>query len=236
VGRRLTEKLNALGINTALQLAQANTAFIRKNFSVILERTVRELNGESCISLEEAPPAKQQIVCSRSFGERITDKDAMHQAVVQYAERAAEKLRGERQYCRQVTTFVRTSPFAVKEPCYSNAAVEKLPLPTQDSRDIIAAACRALNHVWREGYRYMKAGVMLADFTPSGIAQPGLFDEIQPRKNSEKLMKTLDELNQSGKGKVWFAGRGTAPEWQMKREMLSPAYTTRWTDLPVAQL
>ncbi|KAE9939142.1 protein ImpB, partial [Escherichia coli] len=88
VGRRLTEKLNALGINTAL---------IRKNFSVILERTVRELNGESSISLEEAPPAKQQIVCSRSFGERITDKDAMHQAVVQYAERAAEKLRGERQ-------------------------------------------------------------------------------------------------------------------------------------------
>ncbi|CTA72431.1 Mutagenesis and repair protein [Shigella sonnei] len=234
VGRRLTEKLNALGINTALQLAQANTAFIRKNFSVILERTVRELNGESCISLEEAPPAKQQIVCSRSFGERITDKDAMHQAVVQYAERAAEKLRGERQYCRQVTTFVRTSPFAVKEPCYSNAAVEKLPLPTQDSRDIIAAACRALNHVWREGYRYMKAGVMLADFTPSGIAQPGLFDEIQPRKNSEKLMKTLDELNQSGKGKVWFAGRGTAPEWQMKREMLSPSYTTQWTEIPIA--
>ncbi len=213
---------------------EANTAFIRKNFSVILERTVRELNGESCISLEEAPPAKQQIVCSRSFGERITDKDAMHQAVVQYAERAAEKLRGERQYCRQVTTFVRTSPFAVKEPCYSNAAVEKLPLPTQDSRDIIAAACRALNHVWREGYRYMKAGVMLADFTPSGIAQPGLFDEIQPRKNSEKLMKTLDELNQSGKGKVWFAGRGTAPEWQMKREMLSPSYTTQWTEIPIA--
>ncbi len=102
--------------------------------------------------------------------------------------------------------------------------------------DIIAAACRALNHVWREGYRYMKAGVMLADFTPSGIAQPGLFDEIQPRKNSEKLMKTLDELNQSGKGKVWFAGRGTAPEWQMKREMLSQCYTTKWRDIPPAGL
>ncbi|ENK6899168.1 hypothetical protein AB3039_003746 [Escherichia albertii] len=174
-GRRLTEKLNALSINTAQQLAQVNMAFIRKNFSVILERTVRELNGESCISQEEAPPAKQQIVCSRSFGERITDKDAMHQAVVQYAERAAEKLHGERQYCRQVATFVRTSSFAVKAPYYSNAAVEKLSLPTQDSRDIIAAACRALNHVWREGYRYTKAGLMLADFIPSGIAQPGLF-------------------------------------------------------------
>ncbi|HBA6946298.1 TPA: DUF4113 domain-containing protein [Escherichia coli] len=82
----------------------------------------------------------------------------------------------------------------------------------------------------------MKAGVMLADFTPSGIAQPGLFDEIQPHKNSEKLMKTLDELNQSGKGKVWFAGRGTAPEWQMKREMLSQCYTTKWRDIPLARL
>ena len=101
----------------------------------------------------------------------------MHRAVVQYAERAAEKTTWGRQYCRQVTTFVRTSP----EPCYNNAAVESFHCP-QDSRDIIAAACRALNHVWREGYRYMKAGVMLADFTPSGIAQPGLFDEIQPVK------------------------------------------------------
>ncbi len=87
-------------------------------------------------------------------------------------------------------------------PVTASNAVEKLSLPTQDSRDIIAAACRALNHVWREGYRYMKAGVMLADFTPSGIAQPGLFDEIQPRKNSEKLMKTLDELNQSKRESV----------------------------------
>ena len=82
----------------------------------------------------------------------------------------------------------------------------------------------------------MKAGVMLADFTPSGIAQPGLFDEIQPHKNSEKLMKILDELNQSGKGKVWFAGRGTAPEWQMKREMLSQCYTTKWRDILLARL
>ncbi|HAN3722632.1 TPA: translesion error-prone DNA polymerase V subunit UmuC, partial [Escherichia coli] len=102
IGRRISKKLDAMGIKTVLDLADTDIRFIRKHFT--------------------------------------------------------EKLRGERQYCRQVTTFVRTSPFAVKEPCYSNAAVEKLPLPTQDSRDIIAAACRALNHVWREGYRYMKAG------------------------------------------------------------------------------
>lgn len=116
VGRRLTEKLNALGINTALQLAQANTAFIRKNFSVILERTVRSSTASPAYPWKKHHRQNGQIVCSRSFGERITDKDAMHQAVVQYAERAAEKLRGELQYCRQVTTFVRTSPFAVKNP------------------------------------------------------------------------------------------------------------------------
>ncbi len=110
VGRRLTEKLNALGINTALQLAQANTAFIRKTSASFLSVRYANSTASPAYPLEEVPPAKQQIVCSRSFGERITDKDAMHQAVVQYAERAAEKLRGERQYCRQVTTFVRTSP------------------------------------------------------------------------------------------------------------------------------
>lgn len=127
-------------------------------------------------------------------------------------------------------------PLCSKRTLLQQCRCRKAFIATQDSRDIIAAACRALNHVWREGYRYMKAGVMLADFTPSGIAQPGLFDEIQPRKNSEKLMKTLDELNQSGKGKVWFAGRGTAPEWQMKREMLSQCYTTKWRDIPLARL
>lgn len=114
-GSRISKKLNLMGIHTALQLARANPTFIRKNFSVVLERICRELNGESCISLEEAPPAKQQIICSRSFGERITTYEAMRQAVCQYAERAAEKLRGEHQYCRHISVFVKTSPFAVNE-------------------------------------------------------------------------------------------------------------------------
>lgn len=97
---RIAKKLKVMGITTALQLSLANPTFIRRNFNVVLERTVRELNGESCISLEEAPPPKQQIVCSRSFGQRITVYEEMRQAVCQYAERAAEKLHGERQYCR----------------------------------------------------------------------------------------------------------------------------------------
>ncbi|EKG6704537.1 translesion error-prone DNA polymerase V subunit UmuC, partial [Escherichia coli] len=235
VGNRIAKKLHVMGITTALQLSLTNPTFIRKNFNVVLERTVRELNGESCISLEEAPPPKQQIVCSRSFGQRITTYGEMRQAVCQYAERAAEKLRGERQYCRHISTFIKTSPFAVNEPYYGNVATEKLNTPTRDTRDIIAAAVRSLDRIWLDGHRYAKAGIMLNDFSPNGVAQLNLFDDVQPRPHSDALMKVLDGINHSGLGKVWFAGRGIAPDWQMKREMLSPAYTTRWKELPVAR-
>ncbi|EAM5970637.1 Y-family DNA polymerase [Salmonella enterica] len=236
VGRRISRKLSTMGITNALQLARANPAFIRKNFNVVLERTVRELNGVSCISLEEAPSPKQQIICSRSFGERVTTYEALRQAICQHAERAAEKLRGERQFCRHIAVFVKTSPFAVNEAYYGNVASEKLLLPTRDTRDIISAAVKALDSIWLDGHRYAKAGVMLNDFTPSGVSQLNLFDEEQPRAQSDELMKVLDRINHSGKGKIWFAGRGIAPEWQMKRDMLSPAYTTRWSDIPVALL
>lgn len=235
VGNRIAKKLKFMGITTALQLSLTSPTFIRKNFNVVLERTVRELNGEPCISLEEAPPPKQQIVCSRSFGQRITDYDELRQAICQYAERAAEKLRGERQYCRHISAFIKTSPFAVNEPYYGNVATEKLNTPTRDTRDIIAAAVKALDRIWISGHRYAKAGIMLNDFSPNGVSQLNLFDEVQPRPHSDELMKVLDSINHSGLGRVWFAGRGIAPEWQMKREMLSPAYTTRWKELPVAR-
>lgn len=236
VGRRIGKMLNTYGVKTALHLARMNPAFVRKNFTVVLERTVRELNGEACISLEEAPPAKQQIVCSRSFGERINTYESLRQAICQYAERAAEKLREEKQFCRHISVFIKTSPFAVNETYYGNIASEKLFLPTQDTRDIISAALKALDRIWLDGHRYAKAGVMLNDFTPSGVSQLNLFDKVQPRKHSDALMKALDGINHSGKGKVWFAGRGISPEWQMKREMLSPAYTTRWEDIPIARI
>ncbi|WP_049069806.1 Y-family DNA polymerase [Klebsiella michiganensis] len=235
VGNRIAKKLKVMGITTALQLSLTSPTFIRKNFNVVLERTVRELNGEPCISLEEAPPPKQQIVCSRSFGQRITDYDELRQAICQYAERAAEKLRGERQYCRHISAFIKTSPFAVNEPYYGNVATEKLNTPTRDTRDIIAAAVKALDRIWVPGHRYAKAGIMLNDFSPNGVSQLNLFDEVQPRPHSDELMKVLDSINHSGLGRVWFAGRGIAPEWQMKREMLSPAYTTRWKELPGAR-
>jgi len=111
----------------------------------------------------------------------------MRQAICSYAFRAAEKLRKEHQYCRFISAFVKTSPFALNEPYYGNSASVKLLTPTQDSRDIINAATRCLDKIWREGHRYQKAGVMLGDFFSQGVAQLNLFDEFQPRANSAAL-------------------------------------------------
>lgn len=232
VGRRISKKLEAMGIDTVLKLADTDIRFIRKHFNVVLERTVRELRGEPCLGLEEFAPVKQEIVCSRSFGGRITEYHEMRQAICSYATRAAEKLRGEHQYCRFISAFVKTSPFALNEPYYGNSVSVKLLTPTQDSRDIITAATKCLDAIWREGHRYQKAGVMLGDFYSQGVAQLNLFDDNAPRQNSEKLMEVLDHLNaKDGRGTLYFAGQGIQTAWQMKREMLSPRYTTRYSDL-----
>ena len=232
VGRRISKKLESMGIKTVLQLADTDIRFIRKHFNVVLERTVRELRGEPCLGFEEFAPVKQEIVCSRSFGGRITEYHEMRQAICSYASRAAEKLRGEHQYCRFISAFVKTSPFALNEPYYGNNASVKLLTPTQDSRDIITAATKCLDAIWRDGHRYQKAGVMLGDFYSQGVAQLNLFDDNAPRQNSDKLMEILDHLNaKDGRGTLYFAGQGIQTAWQMKREILSPRYTTRFSDL-----
>lgn len=236
VGRRLGKKLRAMGIGTALQLADCPTAFIRKNFSVVLERTVRELCGESCLAVEEMPATKQNIISSRSFGSRIGRYQDMREAVCTYAGRAAEKLRAERQYCRQVSVFIRTSPHAGGESFYANQATGRIPLPTNDTRDIIAMAAQCLDRIWLEGQRYMKAGVVLGDFFNQGVAQLDLFEPYKPRRNSAELMSIVDKLNRSGDSKIWFAGQGIVQPWRMKRELLSPSYTTRLSDLPRVRL
>ena len=232
VGRRLSKRLNALGITTALDLANASPRAIRDQFSVVLERTVRELNGESCIELEEIPPTKKQIVCSRSFGVKVTQFELLREAVCEYATRATEKLRKEQQQAKVLTVFIRTSPFKDNEPQYSNSASGELLIPSCDTRDFIELANHLLKRIWKDGFRYAKAGVMLSDFYDPGMFQPGLFDDVSIRSNSQQLMSVLDTINQSGAGKVFFAGQGTKKDWSMKREHLSPAYTTRWDQLP----
>lgn len=232
VGRRLSKRLNALGITTALDLANASPRAIRDQFSVVLERTVRELNGESCIELEEIPPTKKQIVCSRSFGVKVTHFELLREAVCEYATRATEKLRKEQQQAKVLTVFIRTSPFKDNEPQYSNSTSGELLIPSCDTRDFIELANHLLKRIWKDGFRYAKAGVMLSDFYDPGMFQPGLFDDISTRSNSQQLMSVLDTINQSGAGKVFFAGQGLKKDWSMKREHLSPAYTTRWDQLP----
>lgn len=235
VGRRLTKKLALMGIKTAYDLAQSDTRLIRKSFGVVLERTVRELRGEVCFRLEENPPVKQQIVVSRSFGSRVTAFDEMQRAVCGYAVRAAAKLRSEKQYARIISVFIKSSPFAVNEPPYSNIATIKLTTATQDTRDIIEASQRALSRIWRDGIRYAKAGVMLDDFSGKET-QFNLFDEYRPKPKSEQLMRVLDQLNACDGNHLFFAGEGIDNTFTMRRELLSPYYTTNWNDIPKAKV
>lgn len=235
IGRRLSHRLQVEGIKTAQDLAKSNPKWIRRNYSVVVERTVRELNGESCLSLEDVTPPKQQIICSRSFGQRITEYEDMRQAICQYTSRAAEKLRGEDRSSKVLTLFMRTNRFNPGEPQYTPSLSTELATPTADTRDLVVAAMKLLQAAWRDGYRYMKAGVMLSDFYEPGVYQPSLFDDATTRPNAKALMSVLDRINNSGKGNIFLAGQGTQKAWVMKRERLSPAYTTRWDEIPLVR-
>lgn len=235
IGHRLSKKLNGMGIKSAADLAHCSIWVLRKHFSVVLERTARELRGECCLAKEELMPIKQQIMCSRSFGVRITNYTDMRQAICAYAERAAQKLREKHQYCRLITIFIRTSPHVAGEAFYSRQSSTYLMMPSHDTRDIVACAVEVLDRIWTEGHRYIKAGVILSDFYSQGVAQLNLFDDRRPRTNSDQLMTVIDKLNRSGRNWIWFAGQGTEQGWKMRREMLSPAYTTRYADLPRAR-
>ncbi|HGN1201410.1 translesion error-prone DNA polymerase V subunit UmuC [Providencia rettgeri] len=234
IGRRISAKLRIMDVNTALDLANASVATIRKTFGVTLERTLRELNGEPCIELEEVRKIKQQILCSRSFGQKVLDIETMRKAVCDYAERAAEKLREEKQRCKIIGLFIQTSRHASGED-YANSINIKLEYPSSDTRDIINAAMRGLNTIWLDGYRYYKAGIILSDFTDSDVTQFDMFSTQKPFRNSDELMKILDSINKSGQGKVWFASKGGDSGYKMKREMLSPAYTTNFDELRVVK-
>ncbi|WP_421279846.1 translesion error-prone DNA polymerase V subunit UmuC [Aeromonas taiwanensis] len=233
IGRRLTAKLEAQGIKTVADLVAADPKSLRRQYGVVVERTVQELRGIPCAELEQEVQAKQQIICSRSFGERITQVGPMHQALAGYMERAAEKLRAESMCCRHVTLFIRSSPFSERETYYSNQISTKLQTPTSDTRDLLALVEPLLRRIWRDDVRYMKGGVMLADFTPANMQQGDLFAAEQQSPRSEALMQVIDKINQGRLGKVYFAARGRdTREWMMKREQLSPRYTTCISELP----
>ena len=236
IGRRLTAKLESQGIRTVAELVSADAKSLRRRYGVVVERTVQELRGIPCADLEEMAKAKQQIICSRSFGERITQIGPMHQALAGYMERAAEKLRAEGMCCRHVTLFIRTSPFSDKAPYYGNQVSTSLAMPTHDTRALLAQIPALLPRIWRDEQRYQKGGVILADFTPMGIQQGDLFACDQQAQRSEALMQVIDKINRGRLGKVYFAASGLdTREWMMKREQLSPSYTTCLNDIPAVK-
>lgn len=231
VGRRLSVRLRELGIESALDLSEYDLKSLRQRFSVVLERTARELRGESCLALEDVTEPKQQIVCSRSFSKRVESLDELRESVASYTARAAEKLRAEQQVCKMLSVSIRTGLFNPTEPIYSNSAVTPLATPTNDSSQLIAEATRLLRAIWRPGYRYAKAGVMLSELSPQEQGQADLFSASE-KAHRKQLMQTIDQINSGKHGKVFIGAQGIKQEWSMKRRYLSPAYTTRWNEIP----
>lgn len=232
IGKRSAEKLHQQGIHTALQLAQMDPQRAKRSYSVLLARTILELNGESCIALDEAPANRQQLICSRSFAEKMTDYGQLREVVCEFAARVSERLRHARQVARRVQVFIRTSPFDASEACYANAASGELAVASADSRDIVHLAIRLFDSLWKADYRYAKAGVMLSELSAAAAVQPGLFDSEQRAPYSQQLMTAMDTINSRGRAQVWLGAQRPDKDWFMSRDHLSPAYTTRWDSLP----
>lgn len=241
VGRRSTGRLQQMGINSVLELKRAPTKRIRAEFGVVLERTVAELNGEACLELDEVTPPRQQIICSRSFGVAVALLPDLEQAVIAYTTRAAEKLRSQHSLAGGIQVYIRTNPHKANshkecEPQYQQALLMPLFEPTNDTRLLCRAALGGLRHIYRSGYAYQKAGVMLTEIIPAAARPRTLFDDVAAQQKSAALMATLDRINRRmGSGTVQLLGEGVSKSWSMRRGNMSQHYTTEWDELAVAR-
>lgn len=234
VGYRIAKRLEQINVRTALDLRNADSDLIRDRFGIVLSRTVAELNGTSCLQLEDVRPAKKQIMNSRSFGRLVTDVVELREAVVMHAARASEKLRMEGCASGGVHVFIQSNPFREQDRQYQASRYVTLPTVTQDTRRITAAALQGLEDMFVPGINYKKAGVMLCELVDHAVQQPDLFSACDSPR-SERLMGVLDGLNQRfGSGTAVFAGAGLDRTWAMRSDMKSRNYTTRWEELPVA--
>ncbi len=232
IGSRTTAKLQRLGITTAQQLRDYCPKAIRRQFGVVVERIVLELQGIACLTLEKIQP-KKNIIASRSFGKIITDYEDLAEAVSQHTARAAVKLRQQQSKAQGIYTFISTHPFYNSEPQYQNGKIQGLVAPTADSARLIQAAKSALKQIFRPGYRYYRAGIMLMDIVPMRCQQRDLFiDHSAIQVKREKLMQTMDQLNkQMGANTVFVAAQGVDNAWRMRADRRSPRFTTDWEEL-----
>lgn len=235
IGGKMNAHLDGMGLRTVADLRDADPAHIRQRFSVAVERVVKELRGIACLSLEEVAPAKQQIMASRSFSRAVTEQQELREAVLSYISRAAEKLRSQQSLAGALQVFIRTNPFKEETPQYANSTTIRLPFSTDDTLTLGRFAALGLERLYRAGFAYQKAGVMLMELTPRAQRQAGLFDDVAAIDLRTQLNSTLDAVNRKfGRGALALAGAGVEKGWQMRRGNLTPAYTTDPTALPVA--
>lgn len=231
VGPRMAAHLRGLNIRSAWDLAQADPWSLRKQFSVVIEKTVRELAGTPCLALEEQEPPRQEICCSRMFGTRLSELAPIKQAVATYIMRASEKLRAQQSLARKMRISIRTGMFNPDEAKYANGVVVQLPYPTDDVRLMTRMALEAVERVYREGFRYSKAEVMLLELCQRGEYTDDLFAESQPVRD-ERVMQMIDGINgRWGSGTLRPAAVPISPEWGMRRELMSKSFTTQMAGL-----
>jgi DNA polymerase V len=238
VGPRISEQLQSMGISTVKDLKDMDPATVRSRWSVTLERTVRELQGVDCIDFDEAPAAKQEIACTRSFGGSVFEMEELAEAISVFATRVAEKLRKQGSHAGQLLTFIRTSPFR-QGAQYSRSAIMPMIPATADTALLTKAALANLKTIYRSGFKYAKAGVMALSLSPAAQGQGELpFGVVPEGPKSDaraSLMATLDRVNNRyGRGSLRVARADNAvPQraWAMKQERRTPNYTTDWRDL-----
>ena len=235
IGPAYAEKLNSRGVCTAADFISTDPAWIKRNMTITGLRTWAELKGRSCLEPDMVPGEKKAIVSSRSFGRPVKSLAELRQAVSTYTERAAEKLRRQNGQAAMVTVFIMTNRFK-EAPQYAHSLSSELPEASCCTPVLIRCALALLQRLYREGYDYNKAGVMLSGIVRAGEAQMNLFLHSD-RRGSSKVMEALDHLNRKfGTGTLFYASGGTDRPWGMRRELLSPAYTTRWDQIPVIRI
>ncbi|MBC5783588.1 Y-family DNA polymerase [Ramlibacter sp. USB13] len=241
VGRQLTARLRADGVASALDLARCDPASLRRRYGVVLERTVRELQGVSCLQVEDVPPARKEVSCTRAFGDPVATLPPLVEAVSEYATRAAFKLRQQASTAAQVLVFIHTNPFRRSERQYARSITVPLRRPSAETAAIVASALSGLRTIWRSGFRIHKAGVILLDLQDAAVVQGelALDGDAAAWPSGNNLMAAVDRLNDRfGRGTVQLASAGLggdARSWTMKQQWRTPQYTTRWQDLPVAR-
>lgn len=230
IGRRLGESLARQRVKTVFDFFHADPSTLRARYGVTLERMLRELHGQPCLSLEEVMP-RQQILRSRSFSEEVTEKAELRAAVSMHLSSAAHTLRAQGSAAGGVGVFIYSNRFRPDQPQYLGWEIAPLPVPSCDTIALSEVAHRLLERIYRQGIGYKKAGVVLTDLSDSRHAQGDLLNEGDSERRLS-LMKTLDQLHEKfGKNCVRSAVEFVGESWHMRRDRLSPCYTSRWSDL-----